>query len=580
MSSNNSNGNNKPEIPIPDGEAEKIVEAFKTDLPSFCLHWFRDMSQIDFIPVDGSGNRIESADQKVLDKARSFKMIDKRQQKPGDKTLYDLYVHIMMACMYTRLHRGNSKVRGDTDKYTVKDENAVLSATFNNRPWDRKDRNKRGKSAIAEAQFEIMRRVGLFALNWYLEHQPGRLDPAALKKCKSIKEEFKANQAKLESKKAAFAQKREKLLKSDMADVVHDMEVEIAKLEEQTGSLDEALYHGLTELNLFKAFKDTKPAMDKYEGELITGKVETPLYRLATDEEKKTYLPNKEFKARMVVPAGESEKWRCPQIIDKGELIFDPSFVKIYKEQGLIYNMDPWRQSDGKIIPHTALVAGWDEEKKKATPPKISGAVLCPKCIIRVNPKGGKDKNVFTVKLAFARGGHIFIRAWQPMGQQQQVYEDTPMVDASTGEAVAEFKFSKPLPGASSYDAVFWTKKDQDGGGGGNSNNSNSADLYRPYDNKPVTPSNNEASMGEWTIQHQEDLKAQREMESADQAMAAIMAQSGPLEHDETAMMEPPVVLTKTAGGAGKGEKRKAEGEPEGGVSKRGGGGGKKQKLT
>src|SRR5688572_30990860 len=109
--------------------------------------------------------------------------------------------------------------------------------------------------------------------------------------------------------------------------------------------------------------------MDKYEGELAIGKVETPMYRQATDEEKKTYLPNNRFEARMMVTAGESEKWQCPQIMDKGELIFDPSYVKAYKEQGLIRNMDPWRQADGKIIPHTALVAGWDEEKKKSTPP-------------------------------------------------------------------------------------------------------------------------------------------------------------------------------------------------------------------
>jgi len=245
--------------------------------------------------------------------------------------------------------------------------------------------------------------------------------------------------------------------------------------------------------------------------------------------------------------------------------------------------MDRWEQTDGRVIPHSALVAGWDEEKKKFTPPRISGAVICPKIYLRILCKGGLNKKTFTLKASFARNENFFIRGWQALGQQQQVFEESQPMDISTGE-VKKFKFSKTLPGTTPFDMNLFNKKDSSS----NNNNSNSADLYRPYDNnKPVTPSN-EASMGEWTIQHQEDLKAQREMEKqdADQAMAAIMAQSGPLEHDETAMMEPPVVLTKTGGGAGKGEKRKAEGEPEGGapptsgVSKRGGGGGKKQKLN
>jgi hypothetical protein len=552
-SNSNSTGNN---IPIPDGEAKQIVEAFKTDLPNFCLHQFQDLAtNMEFVPVDGSGNRIDpGADKKVLDKAKMFKMVDKRQQKPGDKTVYDLNTYIMMATMFSRLHRGNSKTRGDTQMYTVKDELAKLECIFTNRPWDKADRNKRGKSDLAEAQFEIFKTVGLFAIKWYLANQPGRLDDTARQECLRVTEEFKVNQAKLETKKTALAQKREKLLKSDMADVVHDMEVEIANLQAQTGSLDEMMFQALNKLGLFKAVREKKTYMDKYEGELIMCKVETKMYRKATEEDKKTYLPtNKRFPTPFEVPAGESEKWKCPQIIDNGKLVFDPSYVKAFQEREEVYNMDSWRESNGRVIPHHALVAGWDNEKKKATPPKISGAVLCPKCIVSVNPKGGKDRNVFTVKLYFARSGHIFIRAWQSLGSSQQVYEEVQAFDAETGEAVPTFKFSRPLPGCSSYDAVLWNKKDKQ-------SDSEPWDYNKgtPMETKSVPTSSpvamNEDSRFNDSREYGAAFKAQKEQESAEAAFAAIASQAAAssMEPDETTMMEPPAAATIALKGKGK----------------------------
>jgi hypothetical protein len=366
------------------------------------------------------------------------------------------------------------------------------------------------------------------------------------------------------------------LIKAGFANKVTKMEANIRQLEAKTASLDEALLAALVQKERIKL---PVTIADSNEGDLMAIKAECKVFRDATDEEKKTYLPNVRLPAypeRLLVPAGEEDKWQCPilktrdPMTNRDVFYFDPEYVELWRRSKgrKIYPMARWVQTDGRTVPFHVLAAGVNPLDGKTQHPAISGAIIAPKLFVRIGFKLGENRKQFGLKYNFSEseGDNFWLRGWQPMPRQQQIMDDSisSSSNSSSSEPKKKFKgFSKPLPGTAPPDAVLWNRKDKSQQQSDSSSSSSSSSSSEPWDYNKGAPMEtksspiamNEDSRFNDSREYGAAIKVQKEQESAEAAFAAIASQAAQIEPDETTMMEPPATVALK----GKGKRPLAE---------------------